>query len=243
MRQASFYTNLLLLSPHKRRSILVGTAIVFLLLETILCLTVDEPLAFYTKSLDQSSPAFIDFFRAITNLGLSKWYLWPCGIATIFCAFLARGKDVREAYRQLFAYIGTRTLFLFATVGISGIVCDIIKPILGRARPIMGLRDGIYGISPFTRLGFAWNSMPSGHATTAFALACSLTILYPRGRLLWFIFALLVSASRVMVDAHYLSDVCAGAVLGWLTTEVFFNHGMLRIRKVIFPIDSASNMQ
>ena len=212
-------------------------AIGFFLFEGLLFLYVDRPLAAYTHELDSSAHGVIDFFRSITDLGKSKWYLWPCGLATIFCGFLTRGKDVAPAYRRLCAYIGVRAFFLFATIALSGILADIVKPFAGRARPKLWLDNQIYGFDPFNTHGFLWNGMPSGHTTTAFALAFSLSVFYPRLRLLWFAFAVVLGASRIMVDAHYLSDVCAGAMLGWLTVHVFVNRGMLHWWKVIFPID------
>jgi membrane-associated phospholipid phosphatase len=219
----------------------IATAIAgFLLLEIALFSYVDRPLAFYTHELDQTAHDLIDFFRRITDAGKGCWYLGPCGITTIFCAFLSRGKDVPAPYRRLFGYIGVRTFFVFASVGISGIVADILKPIFGRARPLLELRDGIYGFAPFTNAGALWNGMPSGHATTAFALAFCLAKIAPRGRILWFLYALLLASSRVMVDAHYLSDVLAGAALGWLTTTLFSRYGMRPLCKVIFPIDNTS---
>lgn len=215
----------------------------FLILEVALYLYADKPMAEYMRALDETSHGLIDFFRRITDLGKGAWYLWPCGIATIFCAFLSRGRDVPSPYRRLFGYIGVRALFIFATVGISGIVVDIIKPIAGRARPLLWLKDHIYGFDPLTTLGFAWNAMPSGHATTAIALAFALTKLYPRGGVLWFAYGLILSASRVMVDAHYLSDVCAGAFLGWLTVVLFSQYGMQTLAKIIFPIDTAPSKE
>jgi undecaprenyl-diphosphatase len=209
----------------------------FFLCECFFFLYVDRPLAAYTKSLDTTHHALIDFFRSITDYGKSIWYLVPCGITTVFCAFLSRGNDIKPRYRRLFGYIGIRTAFVFATIGLSGIVADIIKPIAGRARPTLWLNHSIFGFDPFTSAGFLWNGMPSGHSTSAFALACSLSLLYPRARVLWFAFGLLIAASRIMVDAHYLSDVCAGAMLGWLTVSLFHKHGMVLVSKVIFPID------
>jgi membrane-associated phospholipid phosphatase len=209
----------------------------FGLLEYALFLYADRPLAASMKSLDATHPDLINFFRSITDLGKGVWYLAPCGLILIFCGFLSRGKDVPPVYRRLFAYIGVRAFFLFATIGISGIIADIIKPLAGRARPLLWLRDGVYGFDPFNRLGSLWNGMPSGHTTTAFALAFSLSFLYPRLRVLWFSYALLLASSRIMVDAHYLSDVCAGALLGWATVWIFTKCGMIQLWKVIFPID------
>ena len=230
------------MNGRTKNYLLISAAVLgFLLFETVLFLDVDRPLAAYTRALDGSAHSVIDFFRAITDFGKSKWYLWPCGLAAIFCGFLVRGKDVRPVYRRLFAYVGVRAFFLFATIALSGILADIIKPFAGRARPKLWLDNQIYGFDPFNTRGYLWNGMPSGHTTTAFALAFSLSVLYPRLRVLWFAFALLLGASRVMVGAHYLSDVCAGAILGWLTVHLFMKYGMIHARKVIFPIDGQAD--
>jgi undecaprenyl-diphosphatase len=65
---------------------------------------------------------------------------------------------------------------------------------------------------------FKWTAdyagLPSGHATTAFAVLVAFGTLWPRGRTLLWIYALLIAASRVVVTAHYPSDVLAGAVVG-----------------------------
>ena len=224
----------------KRILWIASVAVGFFLFETLLFFYVDRPLAVYTHALDASAHDLIDFFRAITDLGKAKWYLWPCGLAALFCGFLVRGRGVLPAYRRLFAYVGVRAFFLFATLSLSGILADIVKPFAGRARPRLWLDSQVFGFDPFNTYGFLWNGMPSGHTTTAVALACSLSVFYPRLRVLWFAFALLIAASRVMVDAHYLSDVCAGAMLGWLTVRIFVNYGMIHVWKVIFPIDGLS---
>jgi len=214
--------------------------IIFILFESLLYCFFDKPTALFFSIREITHPSFFSFFQNITILGLSKWYLIPCGLVTIFCAFLARGKDVLPSYRRLFAYVGIRTFLLFITLSLSGIIADIIKPIVGRARPHLWLQDAIYGFTPFTA-NARWNSFPSGHATTAFALAFSLSFLYPRLRPLWLAYAFLIAASRVVIDAHYLSDVCAGAFLAWLTVHLFLKYGMIHCWKVIFPIDTATS--
>jgi membrane-associated phospholipid phosphatase len=225
------------MTPRQKKFALIAAAFGgFIAFEALLFFFADRPLAEYVYRLSASRPDVIDFFRNLTDLGKSSWYLWPCGFATLFCGFISRGKDVPPRWRRLCAYTGVRALFLFMTIALSGIVADIIKPIAGRLRPILWLRDQAYGFAPF-HTDSLWNSFPSGHTTTAFALAFSLSTLYPRGRILWFAYALLLASSRVMVDAHYLSDVCAGAALGWLTVHLFMAHGMIQVWKVIFPID------
>jgi PAP2 superfamily len=66
----------------------------------------------------------------------------------------------------------------------------------------------------------AWSehvgSLPSAHTATAVALAVVLAVLYPRGRVLFGMLALLAAAQRVYAGAHFPSDVLFGAALGWV---------------------------
>lgn len=227
------------IATSKRISGPVGLAVAFVAFEALLFAFVDRPIAAYTHALDTSAHGLIEFFRSITDLGKGAWYLWPCGVATILGAFLSRGQDVPPRYRRLFGYVGVRAFYIFAVIALSGIAANIIKPFVGRARPLLWLRDGIYGFDPFGHPYALWNSIPSGHTTTAFAFAFALAKLYPRATPVWYAYALCLALSRVMVDAHYLSDVCAGAMLAALTVELFTKHGMKPLSKVIFPIDKA----
>ena len=63
-------------------------------------------------------------------------------------------------------------------------------------------------------------SFPSGHSTTAFAVALSLGSFYPEILPLLLILAANVAISRVVVGMHFLSDVVvgsgAGALLGYV---------------------------
>lgn len=59
-------------------------------------------------------------------------------------------------------------------------------------------------------------SFPSGHTTSAFATATSLTMLYPE----WYIiipaysYAILVGYSRMHLGMHYPTDILVGAIIG-----------------------------
>ncbi len=218
-------------------AIWIWGAVAFLVLEVAFMVFIDRPVAERMKALDVSAHALIDFFRSITDFAKGGVYLWPCGIATLFCAFLSRGKDIPKAYRDLCGYVGVRALFIFGAVGVSGLVVDVLKPLLGRGRPKLWLNEGVYGFDPFTFFVNAWNGLPSGHSATAFAAAFALAKLYPKASAVWWIGALVLASSRIMVDAHYLSDVLAGAVLGCITAAAFSRYGITPLARVIFPID------
>ncbi len=217
------------------RSAVAGLS--FVLFEILLVLWVDRPLAQFSNELRATTPWMYEFFFAVTDFGKALWYLLPCGLLTIVCGFLARGKTISCKTRKWSGYIGTRALFVFGTVAFSGIVANIIKLSLGRARPILWLREGIFGFDPLTISGYMWHGMPSGHTTTVFTLAFGLSAIYPRLRYLWFSLAIFLAASRVMINMHYLSDIFAGIAVAWISVRFFMDYGMYLISKVIFPID------
>jgi len=165
----------------------------------------DIPVALWCKSLDGSISRF---FGILTELGISTWYLVGAFVLFLFFKFIRP--------HPLFAY---RSLFVLAAVAVSGIIVNIIKLIFGRYRPEMFFQKGLYGLN-FFNFGDGLASFPSGHATTAFALALALSFFFPKYRIPLFCLALAVGVSRVIITAHYLSDVVGGAYVGLMS--VFF---------------------
>ena len=107
---------------------------------------------------------------------------------------------------------------LFSAVAVSGIIVDLLKVIIGRPRPKLLFSAGSYEFSWIGLSADHW-SFPSGHAATAAALATALWCLWPQPVLFYVVGAALVAISRVVMGAHYLSDVVMGAFVGMLATR------------------------
>jgi undecaprenyl-diphosphatase len=212
----------------------------FAFLECLFIFFVDQPLSQFIHLVDQDHKSFIDFFRAYTDLGKSKWYICTT-LLIIGSGFVGlKIKTLSAASKKTIEFLMLRAAFLFSAIVVSGLITDIFKPIIGRARPVMIEREGFYGFRPMS-FDAVMNSMPSGHTTTAFALATALTLLFPRARLIWFCIGIVLAVSRVMVNAHFISDIIAGCFIGMVTTvlihKAFCQSKKYPILKSIFPIN------
>lgn len=153
----------------------------------------------------------IPVFRFFSEAGRSVWVLLPAGLLLLALAAAASAAPGRGTARVL-AAVAVRTGFVFTAVGLPGLAVSIVKRLIGRARP-----DRVDGQHIFFS-PFSWSndyaSLPSGHSTTAFAAAVAFGALFPRARLPLFAFAIMIALSRVVLGAHYPSDIIAGAVFG-----------------------------
>ena len=157
-------------------------------------------------------PEARSFFWTITNIGRSNWMLIPTG-AAIALALVLRQRHVGFRNSAAYGLIASTIGFVFVSVGGAGLIANLVKNIIGRARPTlldtMGpLEFKLFAFSP------DYASLPSGHATNIFALATVIAILWPRGRVLLYIVAAWIAASRVLIGQHYVTDVVLGAILG-----------------------------
>lgn len=178
---------------------------------------IDLPVAVASRSLDSE---VVNFFQVITRLGNSAWYLVPTALLFLFCHYIWK----REQWARW-------SLFVFSAVAVSGLATDLLKWIAGRWRPKAHLHDQLYGFDYFG-VGYEATSFPSGHATTIWAFCLTMTVLFPRYRLIWYVLAILVSISRVVVGAHYLSDVLAGACVAVLTVYMLKEHRYFRLKPI-----------
>jgi undecaprenyl-diphosphatase len=111
--------------------------------------------------------------------------------------------------------------FVFTAIAVPGLLTNILKRVIGRARPFVR-GDDVWAYVPFSWPA-AYASLPSGHATAAFSALVAIGALYPRARAVMWVYAILIAFTRVAVSAHYPSDVLAGAVVGTVGALVVRN--------------------
>src|SRR5439155_22299171 len=107
--------------------------------------------------------------------------------------------------------------FFFLTISASGLLADVLKIVFGRSRPKLLFRSDIYEFSWLSWRPDHW-SFPSGHSATIVALMTALWWLWPQHLVFYILAAAIVAASRIVVGAHYVSDVLVAALLAALPT-------------------------
>ncbi|KQC06506.1 MAG: hypothetical protein APR62_07805, partial [Smithella sp. SDB] len=187
----------------KEKRVAAYIAFFYLIMTVISYLLWDIPLTKYCRELNLTVK---NIAEEVTRFGVSTWYIVASMVLYLF---------FRYVYKN---YLNAaRALFVFLSLTVSGIFINILKWLAGRHRPVDLFQHGYFGFS-FFGTGYELASFPSGHAQTAFALATSLTILFPRWGIPLFVAAGAVGASRIILTSHYLSDVIAGAGVGILLT-------------------------
>jgi membrane-associated phospholipid phosphatase len=122
----------------------------------------------------------------------------------LYLFFAFKYEKLRDAYRIY--------LLVFLMFGFAGIGGDMLKEVFNRARPFVEYAGEINAFSNAETPAF-----PSGHATKSMALALPFLLLiaakdnWRKGvKILLAIIAFGVCYSRVLLGAHYVSDVLAG---------------------------------
>lgn len=166
---------------------------------------------------------------AWTHWGKSGTVLIPTAIVLI-ASSLVTWRQLRPRTQLLLLNQTALSAYLFVSVALSGIVVNLIKPLVGRSRPSLYPQLGTFHVDPLTfHIRFA--SFPSGHASVAGAAAMAIALLFPRLRVPVLILALWLATTRVFVGSHFMSDVFAGLMIGaWFAyagAVVCSAHGLL----------------
>ena len=116
---------------------------------------------------------------------------------------------------------GNKAITVIASVALTSFVCGVLKRLFGRVRPLRDNAGKFLG--PTFRLhGSHHQSFPSSHAAGAVALTTALTLLYPHGWTTFWLLAILCAVLRYVLDAHWPSDIVAGATTGYVVAHAGF---------------------
>ena len=155
---------------------------------------------------DHRSSSSEDIFKAITHLG-DGVVLIGLMTALYVSGEVSDNNSLRKtALLSLESWLTT------------GIIVRGLKSVVGRARPWTG--ESSHSFHPFsTRSRFA--SFPSGHASSAFAVA---TVIADQAKkvyidILAYSLATLVAISRVHIDKHWSSDILVGSAIGYFVAK------------------------
>lgn len=157
-------------------------------------------------SQDHRSSSSEDFFKSVTHLGDGGFLL---GLMT---AFYASGEIFHKNSMRKTALLSLESWLT------TGIIVRGLKFVTGRARPWTD--ESSYTFHPFS-IKSRFNSFPSGHASSAFAVA---TVIADQSKkvsidILVYSLAALVAVSRVHIDKHWASDVFVGSSIGYFVAK------------------------
>jgi membrane-associated phospholipid phosphatase len=170
---------------------------IFFLLSVIIASSQNIDIDLLKKINGNRNKAFDPTFKSITNSAV------PLSIATpvLLYSIGLIGKDT--LMKQKAVVIGKTFL-------VSAFITVVSKQLIKRERPYLRYAE----LEPVVFENSY--SMPSGHTSTAFATATSLSLSYPKWYVIApsFIWAGSVGYSRMHLGVHYPSDVLIGALVG-----------------------------
>lgn len=216
-----------------KRSLALGFVVFNLAL--IAFLVFDMPLGSRASML----PEWLQYWaRVLTDIGLSGWLLF--GSVFVFLAALAASRsEASSRIKRRANTLKNMAAYVFISVALSGLLANLFKRIIGRARPENYSDLGIFSFSPLS--GSTFESFPSGHATTFGAMAMILCLLAPRYKLLFLVAGFWLAMTRVIIGAHYPSDVIVGYSFGaWFTLIMAYyfakNDSVFWINEKAWPV-------
>ncbi len=170
----------------------------------LLLYSVDQDIQQWVQ--DHRSSSSEDIFKTITNLGDGVVLI---GLMT---ALYVSGEVSDNNSLRVTALLSLESWLT------TGIIVRGLKSVVGRARPWTG--ESSHSFHPFsTRSRFA--SFPSGHASSAFAVA---TVIADQSKkvyidILAYSLATMAAFSRVHLDKHWASDILVGSAIGYFVAK------------------------
>ena len=207
------YSPKLVANPRAPRRDLLWLVPCALILASGLCLSIDIPVASFFQ--DKQLPAAI--LGPLTEcLEICEAFGHGFGATLIIIAIGVLNPSLWRCVPWTFA----------GSLG-AGLMANTVKLVISRSRPRefddLAVRTVWDTFAAGATSAMGTQSFPSAHTATAVGLAVMLSTLFPKGRWYFATLATLVGMQRVVVSAHFPSDIFAGALVGWLVGSVCAN--------------------
>ncbi len=180
-----------------------------------------------------------EFFIKITELGNSFWYFSAILLVFIFLFLVKKMSFMFFKNAQDLKNFCVSSLIYFVLVGL---VTQAIKHLVGRPRPNHSDFGQNYGFNFFST-DSAFHSFPSGHSSTIIAVVLVVGLLIPSLRLFFYFFGFLIAISRVIVGAHFITDVVSGAIIAIMLLKIlefYFEKKFPRLSFKLYRIKNIS---
>lgn len=148
----------------------------------------------------------------LTDGGLGIWYIVPTILALVIVNQIDWTRYSGGGLLRLYN-LTLYAAFALSSAGSALLLSNIVKRIIGRARPGHFEDHGAFAFDPIA-LDASWASFPSGHSATLGGIAGAAMLLWPGTRWVVLPVAMLLASTRIVVGAHYPSDVIAGFAFG-----------------------------
>ncbi|MFQ3574721.1 MAG: phosphatase PAP2 family protein [Thermodesulfovibrionales bacterium] len=191
---------------------------------TLIVMPIDGSLVRVIRDVKAAGGIVTDIFALF--IPLATFFGHGATIAMLgLCLFIAG----RISKRLHIVFVGKMILICYI---FSGITVQVLKHLLGRARP--RLTDEIVFIGPSWLSGY--DSFPSGHTAVVFCLAYVFSSYFKKYSVLFYALSSIAAIERFYNLSHFPSDVLAGISTGMIV-GMFIVHFNRDGRLATRPID------
>ena len=191
-------------------SIFLVSLLLTVALVAIAFLWLDQPLSYFAHDQLAQYRVFKDMQRTPEFM-----VVFACLIFALVGFFVL----VRQPLNKLMSAL----LLSGVSLAVATQIKDQLKFVFGRTWPETWvnnnpslIRDGVSGFN-FFHGGAGYSSFPSGHTAVTCAVVAVFWLSYPRYRPLYAAIVAVVAIGLIGANYHFLSDLIAGGLIGWLT--------------------------
>ncbi len=204
-----------LLQDARRFKIHILSWFIFVTALCVICVYfIDQRLSLWLNEPAQKNWLWLPA-REVTNIALSDWYFFISIGAWFFSAWIAPRIAALKNHQTFWNFLRRWGLNFLVGLLVSGVLTHILKFTVGRQRPHKTPDFEATVFDHFTT-HWHWQSFSSGHSQVIFTAAVFFSLLWPRGAWFFLVFAIASAATRVIIHDHFLSDVIAGAFVGYI---------------------------